>query len=55
MGRVEDEGGRQLVITNAGTYADDLVRTKDGWRIQHRHCDQTIMIGSLPEGYAIPS
>ena len=56
MGRVEDEAsGAQHVITNAGTYDDELVRTAEGWRIAKRHCDQTIMIGQLPAGYAIPS
>lgn len=54
MGRVE-EGGSHLVITNAGYYHDDLVRTEAGWRIQRRVCDQTMMIGHLPEGYEIPS
>ncbi len=53
MGRVE-EGGGQLVITNAGYYDDQLVRTEAGWRIAARHCEQTLMIGSLPEGYEIP-
>ena len=53
MGRVENGGG-QLVITNAGYYADDLVRTDAGWRIARRHCEQTLMIGQLPEGYEIP-
>ena len=53
MGRIE-EGGGQLVITNAGTYEDELVRTPSGWRIAKRHCEQTIMIGQLPEGYKIP-
>ena len=53
MGRLEDDGS-QLVVTNAGYYRDDLVRTDRGWRIQRRHCEQTIMIGHLPEGYVIP-
>lgn len=53
MGRAEQDGG-QLVITNAGWYDDDLVRTDDGWRIARRHCEQTMMVGSLPEGYEIP-
>ena len=53
MGRADDDGG-QLVITNAGYYDDDLVRTEQGWRIAARHCEQTIMIGHLPESYAIP-
>ena len=52
MGRVEGEA--QLVITNAGLYHDDLVRTDAGWRIERRVCEQTIMVGSLPEGYEIP-
>jgi len=53
MGCVE-EGGSQLVITNAGCYDDELVRTEAGWRIAKRYCDQTIMVGSLPDGYEIP-
>lgn len=53
MGRAGD-GGEQLVITNAGYYDDELVRTSEGWRISARHCEQTIMIGSLPSGYEIP-
>lgn len=53
MGRVKDDGS-QLVITNAGYYADDLVRTEAGWRIARRHCEQTLMIGQLPDGYVIP-
>lgn len=53
MGRAGDDGS-QLVITNAGYYDDELVRTKHGWRIAARHCEQTIMIGHLPEGYEIP-
>lgn len=53
MGRVEESGG-QLVITNAGYYDDALVRTEAGWRIAARHCEQTMMIGSLPQGYEIP-
>ena len=54
MGRNAPEGG-QTIITNAGRYLDKLVRTADGWRIVERYCDQTIMQGSLPEGYEIPS
>ena len=53
MGRAGDLGS-QLVITNAGYYDDELVRTDAGWRIQARHCKQTMMIGQLPKGYAIP-
>ena len=54
MGRVAADG-TQLVITNAGYYDDDLVRTSRGWRIAKRHCEQTVMIGALPEGYVIPA
>ena len=53
MGRAENDGA-QLVITNAGYYDDQLVRSESGWRISARHCEQTLMIGSLPEGYEIP-
>ncbi len=54
MGR-ETADGKQEIITNCGYYEDDLVRTENGWRIQHRHCQQTMMLGSLPDGYEIPS
>ena len=54
MGRVEADGS-ELVITNAGFYDDTLVRGAEGWRISARHCEQTIMIGSLPDGYEIPT
>lgn len=47
--------GAQDVITNAGYYFDDLVRTPAGWRIQTRVCKQTVRIGALPQGYVIPS
>lgn len=53
MGRNTADGS-QLIITNAGRYLDKLIRTNKGWRILERHCDQTIMQGSLPEGYSIP-
>jgi 3-phenylpropionate/cinnamic acid dioxygenase small subunit len=53
MGRQEPDGS-QYIITNAGYYRDDLVRTPGGWRIAHRHCQQTMMVGQLPEGYQIP-
>jgi 3-phenylpropionate/cinnamic acid dioxygenase small subunit len=53
MGRVEEDG-RQLMVTNAGWYDDELVRTDAGWRIARRQCEQTIMIGHLPEDYEIP-
>jgi len=41
------------VITNAGIYHDALVRTRDGWRISERVCEQTLRIGQLPRGYVI--
>jgi 3-phenylpropionate/cinnamic acid dioxygenase small subunit len=53
MGR-EESAGQQRVITNAGYYDDELVRNPEGWRIAKRHCEQTIMIGQLPDGYEIP-
>ncbi len=53
MGRNTADGD-QFVINNSGRYLDRLVRTADGWRIVERVCEQTIMQGSLPEGYAIP-
>lgn len=48
------DGSNQVVITNSGRYVDRLIRTADGWRIVERVCEQTIMQGSLPEGYEIP-
>jgi hypothetical protein len=53
MGRKEPDGS-QFIITNAGHYKDDLIRTQEGWRIAHRLCQQTMMLGQLPEGYRIP-
>jgi 3-phenylpropionate/cinnamic acid dioxygenase small subunit len=46
--------GSQEVVTNGGCYLDRLVRTAAGWRIAERNCQQTVMIGRLPPGYAIP-
>jgi len=46
--------GSQQVITTAGLYQDELVRTPDGWRIAKRDCQQSITLGQLPAGYAIP-
>ncbi len=46
--------GAQLVLTNGGHYNDRLLRTAKGWRIAHRTCTTTVMIGSLPEDYQIP-
>ena len=43
------------MITNSGYYHDDWVRLEEGWRIRRRVCEQTIMVGSLPEGYEIPA
>ena len=53
MGRARADG-TQEVITNAGYYLDQWVRTRAGWRIRERICNQTVMIGQLPAGYAIP-
>jgi hypothetical protein len=53
MGRNSPDGS-QFIITNAGRYLDRLIRTNMGWRILERYCEQTIMQGSLPEGYSIP-
>ncbi len=52
MGRDEPDGS-QTMTTNAGYYHDELVRTPDGWRIQARICEQTILTG-LPKDYEIP-
>ena len=46
--------GDQVALTNGGHYDDRLQRTAEGWRIAHRTCTTTVMIGSLPEGYQIP-
>jgi 3-phenylpropionate/cinnamic acid dioxygenase small subunit len=53
MGRVLPDG-TQEIITNAGWYDDELVRTPAGWRIARRVCTQTMMLGRLPSGYEIP-
>jgi 3-phenylpropionate/cinnamic acid dioxygenase small subunit len=53
MGRALPDGTQQIV-TNAGWYDDDLVRTPSGWRIRRRVCTQTMMLGTLPAGYSIP-
>lgn len=53
MGRARPDG-TQEIVTNAGWYDDELVRTPGGWRIRRRVCTQTMMLGSLPPGYAIP-
>ena len=47
--------GSQLVITNGGLYVDRLERTGAGWRIADRECRMTLMLGSLPEDYVIPT
>jgi 3-phenylpropionate/cinnamic acid dioxygenase small subunit len=36
-------------------YVDELVRTKDGWRIAKRREDQAFMEGSLPKALTIPT
>ena len=53
MGRVE-ASGRQIMTTNGGSYHDELIRTEQGWRIQARVCEQTILSG-LPDDYEIPA
>jgi 3-phenylpropionate/cinnamic acid dioxygenase small subunit len=35
-------------------YVDELVRTKDGWRIAKRREDQAFLEGSLPNALTIP-
>ena len=47
MGRALPDGSQEIV-TNAGRYDDELVRTPTGWRIRRRTCTQTMMLGSLP-------
>ena len=46
--------GSQEVVTTAGLYLDELVRTPAGWRIAKRDCQQSVTLGQLPAGYAIP-
>ena len=53
MGR-RHEDGSQAMVTNAGRYEDELVRTPVGWRIAKRVCQQRLMVGELPDGYVIP-
>ena len=47
--------GAQEVITTAGLYLDELVRTPRGWRIAKRDCQQSLTLGQLPAGYEIPT
>lgn len=46
--------GAQESVINGGLYEDALVRTPAGWRIKHRTCTTTVMVGSLPPAYTIP-
>lgn len=46
--------GAQQSVINGGLYDDVLVRTPAGWRIAHRTCTTTVMVGELPAGYTIP-
>ena len=46
--------GSQEVITTAGLYLDELVRTPGGWRIAKRDCQQSVTLGQLPADYEIP-
>ena len=57
MGRPKAGGGffAQDIVTNAGFYHDTLVRTSRGWRIAERVCDMTVLIGTLPSDYTIPT
>jgi 3-phenylpropionate/cinnamic acid dioxygenase small subunit len=57
MGRPRAGGGyfAQDIVTNAGFYHDELVRTERGWRISERVCEMTVMIGVLPADYSIPA
>jgi 3-phenylpropionate/cinnamic acid dioxygenase small subunit len=36
-------------------YVDELVRTRDGWRIRRRVEEQAFLDGSLPEALRVPS
>jgi hypothetical protein len=56
MGRPKAGGGyfAQDIVTNAGFYHDQLVRTEHGWRISERVCEMTVMIGVLLADYTIP-
>ena len=53
MGRPRPDGSQE-VITTAGLYLDELVRTPAGWRIAKRDCQQSVTLGQLPAGYEIP-
>lgn len=48
-------GKDQHVITSSGLYLDRVKKTPAGWRIVEREMRMTMMQGSLPEGYVIPS
>ena len=47
--------GTQHHFAVGAYYVDELVRTKDGWRISKRREDQAFMEGSLPKALTIPS
>jgi len=49
------EDGSDHTFTVYGYYVDRLVRTPAGWRIAERREDQGMMVGTLPEGFQIPS
>jgi hypothetical protein len=51
---MEDVLAPGAMIAKAGCYEDRLVRTSRGSRIAERVCKQTVQLGSLPTGYAIP-
>lgn len=53
MGFAKPDGTTHL-FESGGRYVDDLVRTEDGWRIQHRHTAQDWMLGTLPDELVIP-
>jgi hypothetical protein len=57
MGRPKPGGGyfAQEIVTNAGFYHDQLVRSARGWRISERVCEMTVMIGTLPADHSIPA
>jgi len=54
MGFANPDGSLHQFTVGA-YYVDELVRTKDGWRIAKRREDQAFMDGSLPEALQIPS
>jgi hypothetical protein len=51
---IPQAGGGQTQFTVWAWYVDELVRTKDGWRISKRFEDQVFVEGGPPADHVIP-